>query len=131
MLSQAVQTFFTNAEGKYLMQMRNNHPDIMCPLQWGFFGGGVEGDETFAEAACRETFEEMGMRIQPTDLEELGSMEHPGVPGQMVYMFRCRTPIEWSMIKLAEGAGAGYFSFDEIQLIDASPVVKEIAKRFL
>ncbi len=31
-------------------------------------GGGVEADETFAECAARELFEETGMRLSPVDL---------------------------------------------------------------
>lgn len=127
----AVQTIFVNAENKYLLQMRNNHPGIIYPLQWGFFGGGIDGDEPVTTAACRETFEEMGIEQAPEDFELLGTIPHTIVTGQLVYVFRYQKPIEWNMIRLAEGAGAGFFSTEEIQLIDANPLAKQIASRFL
>ena len=121
----------TNAAGKYLMQMRDNHPGIHFPLKWSFFGGGMEEGETPLETARREIFEEIGVQVELEDLQVEGTMEFASHPGRVLHIVRCRKPIEWEMIKLAEGAGAGYFSAEEIQLIGASEWAKEFAKRFL
>lgn len=37
--------------------------------QWGFPGGKVDSGETTVEAACRELFEETGVKINKTDLK--------------------------------------------------------------
>jgi len=39
---------------------------------WGLPGGHAEADEGLAEAAAREAFEEVGVRVDPTTLEGLG-----------------------------------------------------------
>lgn len=36
---------------------------------WGMPGGSLDPDETIAEAASRETYEEVGIHIHPADLE--------------------------------------------------------------
>lgn len=36
---------------------------------WGMPGGSLEPDETIADAAARETYEEVGILINPVDLE--------------------------------------------------------------
>lgn len=36
---------------------------------WGMPGGSLDPDETIAEAAARETYEEVGILINPDDLK--------------------------------------------------------------
>ena len=39
---------------KYLLQLRDNKPSILCPNTWAFFGGDVKNGEGFVEAMKRE-----------------------------------------------------------------------------
>lgn len=48
------------------------------PLRWGFPGGKVDGDEAGVYAAIRETFEEVGLKIDPNDLRFLHASNCPG-----------------------------------------------------
>jgi 8-oxo-dGTP pyrophosphatase MutT (NUDIX family) len=48
-------------DGKVLMQLRDEKEGIVCPGQWGFFGGEVELGETPIECARRELREEIGV----------------------------------------------------------------------
>jgi len=46
--------------------------------RWWFTpGGGLSGDETAAEGAARELFEETGLRVDPADLGERFFMRSP------------------------------------------------------
>ena len=45
---------------KFLLQLRDNKPNIPYPNTWAFFGGGVEEGEKHEEALKRELKEELG-----------------------------------------------------------------------
>lgn len=57
-----------NSKKQILIQDRRGYkkPD------WGFFGGGIEGEETPLEAVTRETREELQIDVHPEELEYLG-----------------------------------------------------------
>ncbi|CEJ47135.1 Mutator protein [Umezakia ovalisporum] len=50
-------------EDKFLMQLRDNIPDILYPGYWGLFGGHLEVDETPDIAVKREIIEEIGYKL--------------------------------------------------------------------
>ena len=50
------------ADGRYLMQLRDDKPGLRAPGHWGLFGGGVEAGETPREALVRELEEELEFR---------------------------------------------------------------------
>ena len=46
----AVAAMVVLEDGRYLMQLRDNKPDIYYPGHWDFFGGAVEpGEEPLAD----------------------------------------------------------------------------------
>lgn len=45
--------------------LRDDDPAIPWPNHWDFPGGGREGDETPKECVLRETYEELGLSINP------------------------------------------------------------------
>lgn len=47
------------ADGRYLMQLRDEKEGLRAPGHWGLFGGGVEPGETPREAVVRELVEEL------------------------------------------------------------------------
>lgn len=49
-------------DGRYLMQLRDDRPDILLPGHWALFGGTVDAGETAATAMRRELFEELEFR---------------------------------------------------------------------
>ncbi|MGB5711859.1 MAG: NUDIX domain-containing protein [Waterburya sp.] len=51
-------------EGKYLMQLRDDIPNIAYPGVWGFFGGHIEPEEEPEAALKRELIEEINYRVK-------------------------------------------------------------------
>jgi 8-oxo-dGTP pyrophosphatase MutT (NUDIX family) len=49
-------------DGRYLMQHRDDRPDILLPDHWALFGGTVDAGETAEAAMGRELFEELEFR---------------------------------------------------------------------
>ena len=60
-----------NGKGEFLIQDRAGHK----PPAWGFFGGGIDEDETPIQALVRETKEELDIDLVDSDVIELGISE--------------------------------------------------------
>lgn len=56
-------------DNNLIFHQRDNKPNISNPGQIGMYGGGVENNETFEQAAIRELQEELGINIKLSDLE--------------------------------------------------------------
>ena len=50
-------------DGRYLMQLRDQIPDIWYPGCWGCFGGSTDPGEDALDALRRELFEELELRV--------------------------------------------------------------------
>jgi 8-oxo-dGTP pyrophosphatase MutT (NUDIX family) len=63
----AGRVLLVNRAGRALL-LRGADPARPGERWWFTPGGGLDGDETFAEAAARELFEEVGVRTDPAEL---------------------------------------------------------------
>ncbi len=54
-----VSAIIVNADGHYLMQLRDDLPHVLYAGHWGLFGGGAEPGETHDAAFRRELMEEL------------------------------------------------------------------------
>jgi 8-oxo-dGTP diphosphatase len=77
--------------------------------------GHVEADESVLAAACREAAEEVGVKIEPADLEPLTTMHrthanHDPIDERVDFFFVCR---RWAgeprLLEAAKAAGLGWF----------------------
>jgi 8-oxo-dGTP diphosphatase len=62
-----------DVHGRFLLQRRDNDPNILYPSKIGLFGGHREGDETFLECVVREVHEETSYLASPERFEHLWS----------------------------------------------------------
>lgn len=126
-MRESVNTIITDAAGKYLLQMRDGTPGICNPLKWNFFGGGLDGEDPLT-AARRELAEELGVVAFEAGFELLGQLEFEG---GLVHIARLVQPLGWKDITIGEGAGAGYFTREQIAAIDSTDQTRAIASSFL
>ena len=97
-----------NSKKQILIQDRRGHkkPD------WGFFGGGIEGNETHLEALVREANEELSLNLTEPDVIYLGeSVTEWNGTSVMRYMYLYKTDQE--EFEDLEGSGAHWLTFDE------------------
>jgi 8-oxo-dGTP pyrophosphatase MutT (NUDIX family) len=104
--------------GRYLMQLRDERPDIRVPGHWGLFGGGVEPSEADDEAALRrELLEELELRAGRLRwFTELVYVEPvpPHRACRKAYFEARVTAAQLAGLRLREGAGLRPFAADEL-----------------
>ncbi|GAA0947086.1 NUDIX domain-containing protein [Pseudonocardia zijingensis] len=77
--------------------------------------GHVEADESVLVAACREAAEEVGVTIEPADLEPLTTMHrthanHEPIDERVDFFFACRRWVgEPRLLEVAKAADLGWF----------------------
>lgn len=95
---------------RFLMQLRDDNPNILYPGHWGFFGGHVEPGETADMGVRRELLEEIGYcppALTPYDRhEDSYVIRH-------VYWAELAVPLD--QLVLGEGADLELLTQDDIQ----------------
>ncbi len=109
-----VTCFIENQEGKFLLQLRDNNPNIFYPNCWGPFGGSLEKGETFKDALVREIKEEISVDLSGKKLSFLFDVASPERVG---IAFHVKTKLNPEDIILNEGQEARFFTPDEIKAI--------------
>lgn len=104
---------------KYIMQLRDNRPDVAACGQWSLFGGKIDARETPPEAIKREIFEELSIR--PHDFKFLWQTDYyyDFVKNTVrSWLFVSRVDNVWDAHRLKEGEAVGIFYFPELQELD-------------
>jgi len=93
---------------QFLIQLRDNNPQIANPNKWGLFGGSIEGEETPREAIKREIKEEINI-----DLEDRKLIEVYNNYNNFGFYYELNIKEEGNL-KLGEGQKIGKFSIQKI-----------------
>lgn len=91
-------------DGSILLQRRDNKPDISSPNMLSIFGGHVEENESYLEAAIREIDEETGYRASPDQMQFLIEFENKYPTSNIMKgIFYLIENVDQSNLKITEG----------------------------
>jgi 8-oxo-dGTP diphosphatase len=127
--SSAVKAFIYDKQGRILLQLRDNKPDILEPNRWGFFGGMVEAGETLEEALARELLEELGNHVGCIETELFRTEENTYGTQNIIFLVRC-TELDENFC-LTEGQSFGWFTLDELVALPLCSLLSKQMSIFL
>ncbi len=96
-------------DGKFLMQLRDDLPNILYPGHWALFGGHLEPDESSDAAIRRELLEEIG--YTPPALAPFGCYEDTKV---IRHVYQGALTVGLDALVLTEGADMALVTLEEI-----------------
>ena len=97
-------------DGKYLMQLRDNIPNIIYPGVWGLFGGHVEPGENPEAGLKRELIEEINYPVkQLTKFNSYNDYRYAR------HVFYCHLSVTIDSLELNEGDDFGLLTLTEIK----------------
>ena len=105
---------------KRILLQHRTEDDKKYPGMWGFFGGGIEGNETPLEAVKRECFEELNYKLKNPKL-----ILKKKIVGKTFFLFLEKYDPS-KKLTLQEGQGMGWFRIDEVNEIKTTQFLKGI-----
>ena len=118
-------------KGKLLLEKRRDS-DI-----WGMIGGGCKKTETGREAIARETYEELGLRIDKSRFEKLAVYDNPGriaayrdgsIWRMVIVVYGLDFEEEPVMRISSESKELRFFNKEEVQQIEIAVTHKDIVE---
>lgn len=111
----AAAAFLLLDDGRYVLQLRDDIPQIFFPGHWGAFGGGLHADETPLQALKRELSEELGLDIADAEATYFTQIDFDlSTLGQArIQRWIYTVPISadvYGGLRLHEGAAMGAFT---------------------
>ncbi|HRE06484.1 MAG TPA: NUDIX domain-containing protein [Opitutaceae bacterium] len=116
----AVLVFVENTQGEQLLLLRRKAPNLGS---WSPLGGKLEtglGESPF-ECAVRETEEEAGLTLSPTELHLFAMIAEKAYEGEshwLLFLFRCLRKVD----RLPADIDEGRFSFFSRSAIETLPI---------
>ena len=115
---EGVAALIVTADGRYLLQLRDDVPRIHMPGNWALFGGHVEAGESDEKALCRELAEELDFRVTSLAPFLETAYEIPGTSIGPIRKAFFEVPFDERDLRtltLREGQRMALFSFVEIR----------------
>ncbi|MBD1215323.1 MAG: NUDIX hydrolase [Dolichospermum circinale Clear-D4] len=97
-------------DNKFLMQLRDNIPNIIAPGCWALFGGHIEPGETPEIAVQREVMEEIGYEL--TAFSQFGIYSDQKA---VRYVFQAPLLVPLNQLVLSEGWDLDLLTAEDIQ----------------
>jgi 8-oxo-dGTP pyrophosphatase MutT (NUDIX family) len=115
-LGHAVAALLVLEDGRYIMQLRDDIPNIWYPDHWGLFGGGLDDGENELSALRRELWEELELEVGEVRL--FTTLDYDLRPIGLDRYFRKYYEVAvsiaaWGCVVLHEGSDARALTGDE------------------
>lgn len=118
-------------DGKYVMQLRDDKPDIPSPGIWSLFGGMMNEGEDSSKAVEREIREELS--IVPYSYEYLWWMnyfsDHFQKPARS-WLYVADVCEVWNSHELNEGADVRAFHYEELVALEMPDFMRKTLGRY-
>lgn len=114
-----------NNRGEFLLQLRDNNPNIKFQLHWNLIGGVVEEKEAPQKTILRELKEELDIEVKNIDflkIEKFHDVEQ--------YIYVLNMDLDISKIRLKEGLSLKWFKVLEIDGLKIGFNYLQILRRF-
>ena len=115
---------------RYVLQLRDNKPDISAPGMWSLFGGLLEEGEAPSEALVREIHEEL--MIELVDYRHLWSFERWSHYFEKLVdftFFASDISELWKSCNLMEGQAIEQFDYQDLCGLDMPDIPREVLDR--
>jgi len=126
-----------DARGRFLLQLRDDRPDIVNPGLWGSFGGRLEPHETDEretpeEGFLREMEEELSWR--PSAYALYDAVPYRTLPDgdarrQLIYVYAAAIDVPFGSLVLGEGQAMEFFPPDALPA-NIVPALRALIERF-
>jgi 8-oxo-dGTP diphosphatase len=117
-------------DGKYVLQLRDNNPEIAVPGMWSLFGGSIEGTEDHCSGILRELKEELNLTInQIRFLWDFEEVVEPLKIKKHFYFYEADITRLWGARELLEGQDVNYFSYDQLQTLKIPLLIQGVLSR--
>jgi 8-oxo-dGTP diphosphatase len=117
-----------DGKGRFLLQHRDDKPDIDNPGMWGSFGGRIEDYETPEDGFLRELEEELSWRPRSFELY-LATPYRADERRQLIYIYAAPVDVRIDELILGEGQGMGFFALDALPAV-TQPDYAGLLRRF-
>jgi 8-oxo-dGTP pyrophosphatase MutT (NUDIX family) len=121
-----------DANGRFMLQLRDDRPDILNPGLWGSFGGRLEPYETPDEGFLRELQEELGWRPASHELyisAPLRTLASDDTRSQLIYIYAAPVDVPLDAMVLGEGQALDAFAPDALPE-NTVPALRGLIERF-
>lgn len=117
--------------GDYVLQLRDDKPNIAARGQWSLFGGMIKGKETPLQAVGREVSEELSIKSE--GYRFLWYIDYYSDFLKVMvrtWFFVSDITSQWGVHKLTEGQAVGVFKFEQLADLDIPFVMRQAIERF-
>jgi 8-oxo-dGTP diphosphatase len=123
--AEGVSAILINAQGRVLLQQRDDNPAIRYPGCWSLFGGSIEEGETSATAVAREVQEEIDYELQ-----NFGLFREFVQNNKREFAFAGELTATLDELTLSEGQGMNFFDPSQLKELQIRPDDRDTLEQY-